>query len=298
VFCPNCGAENKETSSPCVRCGFKLSGVNASKFKGTIMLNSDETVQEMIEAQRRKMAEAAAAAAATDPTAVPPGNPNATPSPDAAAGGVPRPRRKLGGATILGVAPQLGGFKAGSPSGTLESPQREPVAGSAPEPTPEETRLPEPRRSSVPPADANAPTEAMQAFAPAAGFGATAIGGTAPQPITPEPAPAGSTQPLQGSAAPSATPFQTQASPRAALDATPPNATVPLEQLPDLRPHEPETGAAPLPPHPSGGVEAEAERVSSLPPVAKGLSASEVFLVIVTCGVYGVVRMLRQRKQP
>jgi hypothetical protein len=294
VFCPNCGAENKETTSPCVRCGFKLSGVNASKFKGTIMLNSDETVQELIEAQRRKMAEASAA----DPAATPSGSSAQLPAAgqDAAgAGGVPRPRRKLGGATILGVAPQLGGFKGGSPSGALESPQ----PGGEPE-RPALNPGAEVRRPSRPPTDPHAPTEAMQAFSPGADLSTTAVGGTAPQAAfvepTPAPAPAGGTQPLQQVSAPTAAPVRTQASAPGAGESVPPNATVPLQQVPDQRSPDPANTTAPLPAQTRAAV--EAARVSSLPPIKKGLSAGEVFLVIATCGLYGVVRMLRQRKQP
>jgi zinc ribbon protein len=299
LFCPNCGAENKDTTAPCIRCGFKLSGVNASKFKGTIMLNSDETVQELIEAQRRKLAENAAAEPAPVPAPTPaaPTDPNAAPGADAA-GGVPRPRRKLGGATILGVAPQMGGFKTEPPGGTLESPQHSPPAGAASGAQAATTPSPEAWGGSAPPADATAATEAMQAFTPAAGLGATSIGGTAPQPVRAEPAPARGTQPLQQSAGPGGSPFQTQASPRAALESAAPNKTVPLEQFPE--PPAPGLGnsTGPLPAHTRAAIDAEASRVSSLPPIKKGISAGELFLVIATCGLYGVVRMLRQRKQP
>lgn len=289
MFCPNCGAENKDTSAPCVRCGFKLSGVSASKFKGTIMLNSDETVQELIEAQRRKLQEAKPAepaAPASGPLAAveaaPPTGPDAN-------GGVPRPRRKLGGATILGVAPQMGGFKGMPEAATLESPQH---------PTPLPSPAAPARAPSAPPTDPNAPTEAMQAFAPGADLSTTAIGGTAPQPVMPEPLPAAArgTQPLQQpAAAPGNAAFQTQASPRAALDTPSPGKTVPLQQVPD-----PANTTAPLPPQAQGALEAGGASlppISSLPSINKGISAGELFLVIATCGVYGIVRLLR-RKEP
>jgi hypothetical protein len=283
VFCPNCGAENKDTSAPCIRCGFKLSGVSASKFKGTIMLNSDETVQDLIEAQRRKLQEAKPAEPGTPaPAAV---DPMAAGAADAS-GGVPRPRRKLGGATILGVAPQIGGFKGPAEAGTLPSPQH---LTPTPSPSAEPARSP-----SAPPADPNAPTEAMQAFTPGAGFGSTAIGGTAPQPVVPEP-PRG-TQPLQQqSASPSKAPFQTQASPQAAFDAAAPNRTLPLQQAPEP-PLDPANTTAPLPPQARAA--ADEASASSLPPIKKSISAGELLLVIATCGVYGVVRLLKQRKAP
>jgi zinc ribbon protein len=285
VFCPNCGAENKDTSAPCIRCGFKLSGLSASKFKGTMMLNSDESVQELIEAQRRKMQEGKTPEAAAPPEpSPPPADPGTPAAPDG--GGVPRPRRKLGGATILGVAPQIGGFKGAPEAGTLESPQH---------PTPP---APPARSPSAPPADPNAPTEAMQAFTPGAAFGSTVIGGTAPQPVVPEPAPvaARGTQPLQQqpAAAPAGAAFQTQASPRAALDSPSPNRTVPLQQVPEP-PQDPAHTTAPLPAQ-AAAVAREAP-VSSLPPIKKSISAGELFLVVATCGLYGIWRMLR-RKDP
>jgi hypothetical protein len=289
VFCPNCGAENKDTSAPCIRCGFKLSGIGASKFKGTMMLNSDETVQDLIEAQRRKMQEAKTPEAAA-PAASPPGADPGAAATDAT-GGVPRPRRKLGGATILGVAPQLGGFKGVGEAGTLESPRH---------PTPTPAAVAEPARTpSVPPADANAPTEAMQAFTPGASFpsfSSTAIG-TAPQPALPEAVAPRGTQPLQQqpAAGPGNAAFMTQASPRAALDAAPgkdaPSRTVPLQQVPEP-PLDPANTTAPLPPQAPAPDDA---RASSLPAIKKSISAGELLLVIATCGVYGIVRMLRRK---
>lgn len=294
MFCPNCGAENKDTSAPCIRCGFKLSGISASKFKGTIMLNSDETVQELIEAQRRKLQEAKPPEAAP-PAASPPAADPGQPAGADAAGGVPRPRRKLGGATILGVAPQLGGFGGPGDAGTLESTRP---------PTPAPGAVAEPaRRPSAPPTDPSAPTEAMQAFTPGAGFSSTTIGGTAPQPVVPEhvssepvAARGGGTQPLQQPAAPgpSNAAFQTQASQPAAFDASAPNKTVPLQQVPEA-PLDPANTTAPLPPQARAA--ADDARASSLPPIKKSISAGELLLVIATCGVYGIVRMLR-RKEP
>jgi hypothetical protein len=310
LFCPNCGAENKDTSAPCVRCGFKLSGVAASKFKGTIMLNSDETVQSLIEAQRRKLAEAAALdaaalnAAAPEAAALdtaepagpntasppPPPDPNAA-GPDANAGGVPRPRRKLGGATILGVAPQMGVARAVPPSGTPEPRQHSPAPPAAAE-APTATQSAAAQRTSAPPADPHAPTEAMQAFTPAAALGSTAIGGTAPLAAGPEPARVG-TQPLQQSLA---APFQTQASARAEVGIAAPNQTVPLEQVPEPVVPDPAHATGPLPQNVRDAV--EAARASSVPRIPKSISAAEILLVIATCGVYGVVRLMRQRKRP
>ncbi|MEY4550130.1 MAG: zinc-ribbon domain, partial [Pseudomonadota bacterium] len=33
VFCPNCGTKNDDTATPCKKCGFKLSGASAPKFR-------------------------------------------------------------------------------------------------------------------------------------------------------------------------------------------------------------------------------------------------------------------------
>ena len=92
MFCPNCGAENKETTVSCDRCGFKLSGVSASKFKGTIMLNTEESVQKLIEAEKLKRAFAQnqdpQQAGSETPPPVNADLPPATPNP----AGVPRPR--------------------------------------------------------------------------------------------------------------------------------------------------------------------------------------------------------------
>jgi hypothetical protein len=137
----------------------------------------------------------------------------------------------------------------------------------------------------------------MQAFTPGASFSSTAIG-TAPQPAVAETAAPRGTQPLQQQPAASSAAFQTQASPRAALDsAVPgdavPNKTVPLQQVPEP-PLDPANTTAPLPPQARAADDA---RASSLPPIQKSISAGELFLVIATCGIYGIVRMLR-RKEP
>src|SRR4051794_26210259 len=43
VFCPNCGTKNDDTATSCTKCGFKLSGASAAKFRGTMMLNTDQS---------------------------------------------------------------------------------------------------------------------------------------------------------------------------------------------------------------------------------------------------------------
>jgi uncharacterized membrane protein YvbJ len=40
VFCPNCGTQNSETASTCIKCGFNLKGAAAPKFKGTMLMTN------------------------------------------------------------------------------------------------------------------------------------------------------------------------------------------------------------------------------------------------------------------
>lgn len=83
VFCPNCGSKNESTATPCDSCGFRLAGVSAPKFKGTMMLSSDEAVKELLDAHKAKEAAALKPEDTSEPTAA---------------------RRPLGGATMLGIA--------------------------------------------------------------------------------------------------------------------------------------------------------------------------------------------------
>jgi zinc ribbon protein len=134
VFCPNCGTQNDSTATPCKKCGFKLSGVSVPKFKGTMMLNSEQTVQDMIESHRRKQAEGVAAERPKSRASEPPSSRNAPSNPPppgsvtAPRGPVlqpPRaaaaPRRRMGG-TMLGVAPQGGAVAPLAPELTATPP--------------------------------------------------------------------------------------------------------------------------------------------------------------------------------
>jgi len=109
VFCPNCGTQNDSSATACKKCGFKLSGVSVPKFKGTMMLNSEQTVQEQIEEHRRKQAQAGSGEQgrrASEPprSSLPPRGPVLQP-PRVVVGS----KRRMGG-TMLGVAPQAGGI--------------------------------------------------------------------------------------------------------------------------------------------------------------------------------------------
>jgi len=135
VFCPNCGTQNDSAATPCKKCGFKLSSVSAPKFKGTMMLNSEHTLQEQIEEHRRKQAQDGAGERvrrASEPprSSMPPRGPVLQP-PRAVAGS----RRRMGG-TMLGVAPQAGGVAppeiAATRAAGPELPLTETVGGEAP----------------------------------------------------------------------------------------------------------------------------------------------------------------------
>jgi hypothetical protein len=329
LFCPNCGAENKETTVACDRCGFKLSGVSASKFKGTIMLNTEESVQKLVEAEKLKRTLAQSA----DPQqagndAQPPANadlPPATPTP----AGVPRPRRKMGG-TLLGVAPQFGGIKTNAP-GTPQAP------AAAPTPAPGAVEPPVAPPAGASATDPSAPTQAMQAFAPVQNLSATVIGGTQVSPVFGDPNAgrpstelSGTPPPVQAAPAQAAPVFpQPGGSRTVPLAQVPTNAeeapqpaparlgTVPLQQAtpvdvaaaggqaPQARPGTvplqtvPEPAASTVRQPLSQPVEDPLRATVPPPSAAKasgGLSAGELFLVIATCGLYGVVRMLRRKK--
>jgi hypothetical protein len=112
VFCPNCGTKNDETATPCTKCGFKLSGASAPKFRGTMMLNTDQSVQELVDEHRRKPPEGnTGPEPAKEPSAPAPAG---SQPPSVAKTGVQPPRagllkRRMG--TMLGVAPQMGGVQ-------------------------------------------------------------------------------------------------------------------------------------------------------------------------------------------
>lgn len=290
MFCPNCGAENKDSNAPCQRCGFKLSGVSASKFKGTIMLNSDETVQELIEAQRRKLAEASGATGAKDPWAPAEGaNPPAGATPNPSSPNVPRPRRKMAG-TLMGVAPPVGVLKPGA-----SAPQTPDVGASTPE---AEGSADEPRRSSIPPRPSSAPprptpiprpspsnrpstppragvdpTQAMQAFTTA---GAGEVAPTLESPAVTKT----STQPDAPARAPSVPPA-------ALLN----GRTVPIEQFQAAQAGSSDAARSTA----SDGVEPASTSAAST--ASPRLTASEIFLVVATCGVYGLV-LRKKRSRP
>lgn len=113
VFCPNCGSKNESTATPCGSCGFRLAGVSAPKFKGTMMLSSDQAVKDLLEAHKadgEMTTEAQKATLLSSPETTAVARPATSGKTMLGIAAIPRPRqveqrRKMAG-TMLGVAPQ------------------------------------------------------------------------------------------------------------------------------------------------------------------------------------------------
>jgi hypothetical protein len=282
VFCPNCGTQNDSAASPCKKCGFKLSGVSAPKFKGTMMMNTEQSVQDLVDEHKRKREAAAQAgtgeaprepdAPAPSPSAAPPA-PSAAPPAESRAvpKGVLQPpragasKRRMGG-TMLGVAPQAGGIIP---------------------PTPLPTPLPSPDV---------APSQAPAAAAP------RAVSASEPEPVPAAPelvSPPLRADPLAGTVAvptsdpPEAGPAQGRTQ---ALDATPPLAEVQPAPPPDpwaLEPAPPPARTVQLPAQDSLP---PLQELTDSKPAPRRVRPFEIFLIVATCGLYGLVMLMRQRK--
>jgi len=304
VFCPNCGTQNESAATPCTKCGFKLSGISVPKFRGTMMLNSDQTVQELIDEHKKKQAReagqepgAAAPAPGAPPEAVPtptspslaplsglPGAPKSVLQPPRAATGASK--RRMGG-TMLGVAPQVGGV---TPAPAESAP---PAPARAPSPFP----FPMPAAPSdvyTPPVP---PTQTPVERSPGGLAGTIAMPVAATPATEPERKPAVAvepvrTQPLAAAVAPvrgdeedeeeeEEEPTALPAAPAVAEDEPRPRrvqATVPLEAQPLL---SPESGASDSEPTPQ----------------TRPLRPLEIVLIVATCGLYGIVLLLKSRKK-
>ena len=262
MFCPNCGTQNDSAATPCKKCGFKLSGISAPKFKGTMVLNSDQTVQELIEEHRKKQAEGGAndkCRRASEPqppssgSAPPPGSFPGTPRgpvlqpPRAAAGA----RRRMGG-TMLGVAPQGGGLLP-------------PDAAARPAPT-------EPSRKGPPP-----PREDPAGAEPPVSSGPTdALAGTTELPVV--------ERALAANPAPEGVDATRGAEPVPPADA----GGVAEKAAEPARAERAVAVTAPLP--------QRAASLDSQRPAPPRLGALDVVLIIITFGLYGIVLWMRQRK--
>lgn len=293
VFCPNCGTQNDSAATPCKNCGFRLSGVSASKFKGTMMLNSDQTVHELIEEHKKKKAEAALdtsgqpLASPLPPVgSTPPKATSIMPSTSAPPGsgmtGTSRPvfqppragapKRRMGG-TMLGVAPQVGGV-APPPEANATPP-----AVSVVEPPPNEPTGA--LRGSDSPVAFSRPPEPVPPPAP--------LAGTLAMPLLPEVAPP---------VAPAAPSFERPAAGRTQPLAVPSASRE--ESLHSNLDADVERGGrapavtAPLPQHAGAAAELVLEEATSPPP--RRIRLFEIVLIVLTCGLYGIVVLLRQRK--
>ena len=275
MFCPNCGTKNDDSATACTKCGFKLSGSGAAKFRGTMMLNAEQSVQGMVDEHRRKLQEAAAA---REPAEGPEGG---SPAPPAGiATGSPALRaaaRKPRMGTMLGVAPQVGGLQPpnfhGGPTPPLPSAEAIPEPAGAPS-------VPDPLGGTV--AFAPVPDAAPAAVAsPASPLAPGRTEAFASPDLAPPPASplaAGRTEAF--AAVPEPTPGPAAAPQRGrteAFDATPP----PIEQ-PSREPPVP--AARPL--------------TDSYTPagVPRRLKPLDVFLIVITFGLYALVLRARQRK--
>lgn len=258
MFCPNCGTQNDSAATACKKCGFKLSGVSVPKFKGTMMLNSEQTVQEQIEEHRRKQAQAGSGEPvrrASEPprSSLPPRGPVLQP-PRAVVGS----KRRMGG-TMLGVAPQAGGIIPPDVAAARAAPA---------EPTRADTPVVEAPPSSEP-ADPLAATTELPVTQPPPGSSALA---------SEAPAEAAT---VDGGAAAVAEPDE---------EAAPGSGDGDAAEEP-ARAERPIARTAPLPQHsaPPGSVDSQRSAPARLRPL-------DIALIIVTLGLYAIVLWIRQRK--
>lgn len=294
MFCPNCGTQNDSATKPCKKCGFKLSGVSASKFKGTMMLNSEQSAQDFMARQEMAKAEATVNAEAPGAEASPETTSSPPPVVPKGAAGVlqpPRvavPRRRMGG-TMLGVAPQAGGISPPKLTTTAETPAAGERAASAAPEDPANAAQREPG-----PPVAVASTVAMPMMSPARDL--PGASGTAEEPPADEDRHGSSDEPRSAAAEtePAAEARETAntapAAPSAAAAAqlevrSSERQAAPTAQMPanGLRP-EPTPGPKPSP-------------VSDPLPQRRRVNGLDIFLIIITCGLYGLVLLFRRRKQ-
>ena len=258
MFCPNCGTKNDDTASTCTKCGFKLGGPAGAKFRGTMMLNAEQSVQGMVDEHRRKLQEATAAReSAEGPEGASPAPPEAVFKGSAGSGGAPK--RRMG--TMLGVAPQVGGVRPPNFHGGPTPPLPSAVA-----PVPEAA-------GAVSAPDPLGGTVAFGAISSLVEPPAPSPGATPPSPLA-----AGRTEAFAAPAvAPVAAASSLAAGRTEAFDATPP----PIEQ-PSMEQHAPALRSSPDSYTPAG--------------VPRRLTPLDVFLIVITFGLYALVLRARQRK--
>jgi hypothetical protein len=317
VFCPNCGTQNDSAATPCKKCGFKLSGISVPKFKGTMMLNSDQTVQERIEEHRRKQAPGGAAEKSKGQASEPapkkvPGSSAPPSSLSSPRGPVLQPPRvaastrgRMGG-TMMGVAPQAGGVlpprgsglarplprDAGPPEEAAEARAVSDVAPIGALTAEGAVAGAEPSLPNTGPADALAGTLAMPSIpAPEAPFEAVSVSSPSEsgakvartQPLAAVPSPDERSVSHAGDVEPEATADEAAAHPEPRVADTQPPRNRAVAATAAL-PRQPEASTA----APAGQSE----------PVAAGIRPLDVALIVCTLGLYGVVLWFRQRKRP
>lgn len=308
MFCPNCGTQNDSAATPCKKCGFKLSGISVPKFKGTMMLNSEQTVAEMIEEHRKKQAQGGAAdkpkPRASEPA--PRRNPGSS-SPPSSLGGPRGPvlqppriaatRGRMGG-TMMGVAPQVGGYAPPAGAAVPPSSTPPPPAATNAEP-PGET----PSSSGADAAVATPRVVAADGSQALAQSVEQARLDSSPRAGEPEAAAAPArTRPLP------AVPSDAEALPESAPnESAPDHAGLGAPPAPAADPQEPSPApravavTAPLPrvaEPPASAPEGErsASPAPSKPPSPPRLRPLDIVLIICTCGIYGLVLWAKQRK--
>jgi zinc ribbon protein len=282
VFCPNCGTQNDSGATPCKKCGFKLSGISAPKFKGTMMLNTDQTVQDLIEEYKKKAQGGAADSAPPTPGSEPK-RPEPTPvrssvAPLSELPGAPKgvfqpprvaaSRRRMGG-TMLGVAPQVGGVTP--PLAELAA---TPELEGRPTPLPATPR----RSSSFPDAQPTPPR------------GADGLAGTVAMPVVAS----GVARTIALPATPESPELDRAESDRAESDEDllASDAAAALTEPSEFS----STPASPTAAMPLAAKQPGAGDDSELAQRAQRLRPFEVVLVVLTCGLYGIYLLLRRRQ--
>jgi hypothetical protein len=272
-----------------------------------MMLNSEQTVQELIEEHRRKQAQATPAEKKSSHPA-PKRSPGSSAPPGSLSGpkgpvlqppraGVPS-RGRMGG-TMMGVAPQAGGVVP--PASGLPRPVEVAPTTPPPAPTPAPTPHPPARSDAVAPEE-EARTASESASAAPGPSPADPLAGTVAVPVVPQ-APA-SDAPLVAGAV--ATPPVVRPPSGEARNAAPPvaassgaeegsGAAVPTSEQRAAETQPPRARAiaatAALPQQPE--VAAKAVASTSAPARIRPL---DVVLVVCTLGLYGIVLWFKQRK--
>jgi zinc-ribbon domain len=310
VFCPNCGTQNDSTATPCKKCGFKLSGITAPKFKGTMMLNSEQTVQELIEEHRRKQAQEAVAEKERRSSNPPPKRSPGSSAPPSSFGSTrgpvlqpPRaaPRGRMGG-TMLGVAPQGGGVAppVGVPARPPEVAAPPPSSDAAGEQARHDVSpSAEPARPEESPANPLAATSALPLVSPAP-EASVDPGATDATP------PAGDELPLAAVPSVEAPPVADTAARVEAVRVEAVRVEAVRVDAAAHEPSEPNLRAAETQPPRNRVVAATTALPAQLEPVATRDTSSapssigplDVVLIVCTFGLYGIVLWRKQRKRP